>query len=234
MAYCNDATITGMAKDYYETLGVARSASDADIKKAYRKLAMKYHPDRNPGKEKEATERFKEINEAYGVLGDPEKRKQFDQYGTVGDLGDIFGSNTTRAGFEGVMRDFGGQGLGFDFLDSIFGESLRGRGYRVSFGDMGKKASSRSRSGGRRFTLEDLFGGIQQQPEQAPMTVTYELAVTAEEAAQGTKKRLTRKGHRLEVTVPPGVATGSVVKLANACTLTDGCQGDILIRIKVK
>ncbi len=233
-AHHNDATILDMAKDYYETLGVARSASDADIKKAYRKLAMKYHPDRNPGKEKQATERFKEINEAYSVLGDPEKRKQYDQYGTVGDVGDIFGSNTTRAGFEGVMRDFGGRGLGFDFLDNIFGESLRGRGYRVSFGDLGKRAGSGSRTGGRRFTLEDLFGGIQPQPEQMPMTVTYELAVTATEAENGTKKRLTRKGHRLEVTVPPGVSTGSVVRLSNACTVTDGCQGDILIRIKVK
>jgi len=229
----NDATITRMAKDYYETLGVARTASDADIKKAYRKLAMKYHPDRNPGKEKEATERFKEINEAYSALGDPEKRKQYDQYGTVGDLGNIFGSNNTRAGFEGVIRDFGGHGLGFDFLDSIFGESLRGKGYRVSFGDIGKKAGARSRgAGGRRFTLEDLFGGV--QTSEMPMTVTYELAVTAEEAEKGTKKRLTRKGHRLEVTVPPGVRTGSIVKLANACTVTDGCQGDILIRIKVK
>jgi len=227
----SDATIPTMARDYYQTLGVNRSASDADIKKAYRRLAMKYHPDRNPGKEKEATERFKEINEAYSVLGDPDKRKQYDQYGTVGNIGDIFGSNSTRAGFEGVMRDFGGLGLGFDFLDNIFGEALRGKGYRVSFGNLGK---SGTQQGGRarRFTLEDLFGGAQQSP--MPMTVTYELTVTAEEAEKGTKKRLTRKGRRLEVTVPPGVKTGSVVKLANACTLTDGCQGDILIRIKVK
>jgi curved DNA-binding protein len=226
---------TGMAKDYYEVLGVNRSATDADIKKAYRRLAMKYHPDRNPGKEKEATERFKEINEAYGILGDPEKRQQYDQYGTVGDIGDIFGSNATRAGFEGVMRDFGGLGLNLDFLDNIFGESLRGKGYRVSFGNMGRAGARQGRTGGRRMNLEDLFGGMQsQQPPQPPMTVTYELSVTPEEAEQGTKKRLTRKGRRLEVAVPPGVKTGSVVRLANACTVTDGCQGDILIRIKVK
>jgi len=221
-----------MARDYYEILGVNRSANDADLKKAYRRLAMKYHPDRNPGKEKEATEKFKEINEAYGVLGDPEKRQQYDQYGTVGNLGDIFGSNNTRAGFEGVMRDFGGLGLGVDFLDNIFGEALRGRGYRVSFGNLGKAGDTKQRGRSRRFTLDDLFGGSQQT--QTPMTVTYELTVTAEEAEKGTKKRLTRKGRRLEVTVPPGVKTGSTVKLANACTVTDGCQGDILIRIKVK
>jgi curved DNA-binding protein len=221
-----------MARDYYDTLGVSRSASDADIKKAYRRLAMKYHPDRNPGKEKEATERFKEINEAYGVLGDPEKRQQYDQYGTVGNIGDIFGSNSTRAGFEGVMRDFGGLGLGLDFLDNIFGEALRGRGYRVSFGNLGKTGGAHRQGSTRRFTLEDLFGAPPQQ--QPPLTVNYELSVTGEEAEKGTKKRLTRKGRRLEVTVPPGVKTGSVVKLANACTVTDGCQGDILIRIKVK
>ena len=213
---------------------MSRTASDADIKKAYRRLAMKYHPDRNPGKEKEATEQFKAINEAYSVLGDAEKRQRYDQYGTIGDVGDIFGSNTTRAGFEGVMRDFGGLGLGLEFLDNIFGESLRGRGYRVSFGNLGKTGGSRQSSGTkRRFTLEDLFGGVQ-PGQQPPMTVTYELSVTEDEAEKGTKKRLTRKGHRLEVTVPPGVKTGSTVKLANACTLTDGCQGDILIRIKVK
>ncbi|MBN1152440.1 MAG: DnaJ domain-containing protein [Dehalococcoidia bacterium] len=222
-----------MAKDYYDVLGVNRSASDADIKKAYRRLAMKYHPDRNPGKEKEATEKFKEINEAYGVLGDPEKRQQYDTYGTVGNIGDIFGSNSTRAGFEGVMRDFGGLGLNLDFLDNIFGDALRGRGYRVSFGTFGKQGGGTQQRGRtRKFTLEDLFGTP--QPSESPMTVTYELSVTAEEAQNGTKKRLTRKGRRLEVTVPPGVKTGSVVKLANACTVTDGCQGDILIRIKVK
>lgn len=219
-----------MTKDYYKILGLERSASDADIKKAYRRLAMKYHPDRNPGKEKEATERFKEINEAYGVLGDPEKRQQYDQYGTVGDPGDIFGSSTTRAGFENVMRDFGGLGLNFDFLDSIFGDALRGKGYRGSFSNMGK-AGAGQRRGFRSFSMEDLFGGAQ---TQQPMTVTYELSISKEEAEKGAKKRLTRKGRRLEVKVPPGVKTGSIVRLPNACTITDGCQGDILIRIKVK
>jgi len=219
-----------MARDYYEVLGVKRSATDAEIKKAYRRLAMKYHPDRNPGKEKEATEKFKEINEAYGVLGDAEKRQQFDQFGTIGNVGDIFGSNNTRATFEGVVRDFGGLGLGFDFLDNIFGEALRGKGYRVSFGNLGQTGGGGGRRGGRRgIKLEDLFSGA-----QLPKTVTYELSVTPEEAEKGTLKGLTRNGRRLEVKVPPGVKTGSTVRLRNACAVTDGCQGDILIRIKVK
>ncbi|MCX7966477.1 MAG: DnaJ domain-containing protein, partial [Syntrophorhabdaceae bacterium] len=70
----------GTKKDYYEILGVSKNATDEDIKKAYRKLALKYHPDRNPGN-KEAEERFKEINEAYAVLSDKEKRKQYDTFG---------------------------------------------------------------------------------------------------------------------------------------------------------
>ena len=218
-----------MTRDYYEVLGVKRSASDADIKKAYRRLAMKYHPDRNPGNEKQSTERFKEINEAYGVLGDADKRQQYDRFGTVGNVGDIFGSNNTRATFEGVMRDFGGLGLGFDFLDNIFGDALRGKGYRVSFSNLGRAGSGTARRGTRRGRgLEDLFGQT-----QVPKAVKYELNVTAEEAEKGTLKGLTRNGRKLEVKVPPGVKTGSTVRLRDACMVTDGCRGDILIRIKV-
>ncbi|MBN1857141.1 MAG: DnaJ domain-containing protein [Dehalococcoidia bacterium] len=220
-----------MASDYYQVLGVPRGASDADIKKAYRRLAMEFHPDRNPGKEKEATEKFKQINEAYGILGDPDKRKQYDQFGTVGDVGDIFGSNNTRATFEDIIRDFGGVGLGLGFLDNIFGEALRGKGYRVSFGGMGGPTGTRSRHAGTRRAGSS---SAQQGRQQAPITVRYELSVTPEEAQSGTRKRLTRKGRRIEVTVPPGVVTGSTVKLTGACTVTDGCQGDILVRIKVK
>ena len=126
------------------------------------------------------------------------------------------------------MRDFGGLGLGLEFLDGIFGDALRGRGYRVQFGNMGGDTRRGGKQGGFRF--EDLFGGGRQEPK----TVRYELSVTPEEAEKGVTKRLTRNGRRLEVKVPPGVTTGSTVKLSNACTITDGCQGDILVRIRVK
>ena len=104
-----------MAKDYYQILGVPRNATREQIKKAYRKLAMQCHPDRNPGRKKWANEKFKEINEAFGVLGDPEKKRQYDQFDTAGNIGDIFGSPFTRTDFEDLMRDFDGSGLRFDF-----------------------------------------------------------------------------------------------------------------------
>src|SRR4030042_4428707 len=111
-----------MAKDYYHIWGVSRNASEDEIKKAYRKLALQYHPDRNPGKEAWANEKFKEINEAYSVLGDPDKRRQYDQFGTAGNIGDIFSSPYTRTTFEDLMRDFNQRDFGLDFLDNIFGD----------------------------------------------------------------------------------------------------------------
>jgi len=117
-------------KDYYDTLGVSKNASDEEIKKAYRKLAMKYHPDRNPNK-KEAEERFKELNEAYAVLSDQKKRKQYDTYGAEG--------FHQRFSQEDIFR-------GFDFED-IFSNLFGGRGRRES------------RYGGSSgYDFSDLFG----------------------------------------------------------------------------
>jgi DnaJ-class molecular chaperone len=222
-----------VAKDYYGILGVPRNASDEEIKKAYRKLAMQYHPDRNRGNEKWANEKFKEINEAYGVLGDPQKRSQYDQFGTVGDIGDIFGSPFTRTTFEDLMKDFGGAGLRFDFLDDIFGDSLGGRGF--SFKKFSRKSAG---PGGISFefspggiNLNEIFGQAQRAQHQ---DVRYELSITPQEARRGARKMLTRKGKRLEVKIPAGVKAGSIVKLSNARQTTDSIPGDILIRIKVK
>lgn len=223
-----------MAKDYYEILGVPRNASEGVIKKAYRKLAMQYHPDRNQGKEKWANEKFKEINQAYGVLGDPGKRKQYDQFGTVGDIGDIFGSPFTKTTFQDMMRDFGGAGLRFDFLDDIFGDVLKGRGF--SF----KRFSTASGSpGGVRFktfpgggiNLDEIFGRARKPQRQ---DIRYELTISQAEALQGAKKILKRKGKRLEVKIPAEVRTGSVVRLRNARKVSDGSPGDILIKVVVR
>jgi len=199
-----------MSEDYYGILDVHKNASDAEIKKAYRKLAMQYHPDRNPGKEKWANEKFKEINEAYGVLGDPQKRRQYDQFGTVGNIGDIFGSPFTQATFQEMMKDFGGAGLRFDFLDDIFGDFLKGRESSFSFRSFG------GRPGRVRFearprqaiNLDEIFGQARR-----PREIHYELAISQEEALHGVKKILKRR---------------------NALQTSDGLPGDILIKVIVK
>ena len=153
-------------RDYYEILGVSKDASADDIKKAYRKLAMQYHPDRNPG-DKSAEEKFKELGEAYEVLSDAEKRKIYDQFGHAGVSGQFAGAHS-GGGFSGFgsfdpfeifERAFGGEGLGGG---SIF-EGL--------FGGFG----SRSRTSGGAERGSDL---------------RYRLNLTLEEAAKGVKKKI--------------------------------------------
>jgi len=217
-------------KDYYQILGVPKNASENEIKKAYRKLAMQYHPDRNLGKEKWANEKFKEINEAFSVLGDPEKRKRYDQFGMAEgiNIGDIFTSPFTRGTFQDLMKDFGGAGLRFDFLDEIFSDFLGGKGF--SFKRFGGPGGIKFESWpGGRIDIDEMFG----QPQKA-QPVRYELTINPEEARTGTKKIFSRKGRRLEVKIPAAVKTGSIVKLSNALRITDGRPGDILIQIKVK
>jgi len=221
-----------MAKDYYQIFGVPRNATNEQIKKAYRKLAMQYHPDRNPGKEQWANEKFKEINEAFSVLGDPEKRRQYDQFGTVGNIGDIFGSPFTRTTFEDLMKDFGGSGLRFDFLDDVFSDSLRGRGFSFkvfSRGSGGRRGMRFETPGG--INLEEIFGRAQ---PPTPQYVRYEVTITKEQAARGLQKDLVRKGKKLRVKIPAGVKNGTKVRLRNARQTTDGQPGDIIIQVKVK
>ena len=212
-----------MAREYYQILGVPRSASDDAIKKAYRKLAMQYHPDRNQGREKWANEKFKEINEAYGVLGDPQKRRQYDQFGTVGNVGDIFGSPFTRTTFEDMMKDFRGAGLGFDFLDNIFSGFMRNRGSSFSFRNFTQPGAG--------IDGDEIFSQTRKAKRQ---DIRYELTITSKEASQGTVKLLRRKGISVEVKIPPGVGKGSVVRLSDARQITDGQSGHILIRIRIR
>ncbi len=222
-----------MKKDYYQILGVPKNTSDNDIKKAYRKLAMQYHPDRNQGKEEWANQKFKEINEAFTVLGDPEKRKRFDRFGTVDgmNMGDVYNNPFTKGTFDDLMNDFGGAGLGFDSLENIFGGIFggargRGRGFRGP-------VNIRFQTRGGPVNLNDIMGQAQPKRQQTK-SVSYEISISPEDAQKGIRKVLTRKGKRLEVKIPPNVKTGSKVKLRNALQKTDGRPGDIMIQVKVE
>src|SRR4030042_4593600 len=204
-------------RDYYETLGVSKNASNEEMKRAYRKLAMKYHPDRNPNK-KEAEERFKEINEAYAVLSDKEKRKQYDTFGAEG-----FQQRFTQ---EDIFR-------GFDF-DEILSNLFGGRGRResrfggrsgVDFGDFFGK------QGGFRDT-----GRMPQRGED----VVYEIAISLEEAASGGEKRISyRKNGKVEevsVKIPRGIASGKKLRLTGKGMegRNGGPPGDLYLQVSIQ
>jgi curved DNA-binding protein len=179
-------------KDYYKTLGVDRKASEADIRKAYRKLAMQHHPDRNPG-DKQAEENFKELNEAYQVLSDPQKRAHYDR------LGSDY-SNWQRRGAPGDFNwdQYGGYpgGTRVDFgdMDDVFGGGFSDF-FRTIFGIRGEEPGSR----------RSQTQGYQQ-----------ELAISLDEAYTGTTRVLQTDGKQKQVRIPAGVRTGSKVRVAGA------------------
>ena len=203
-------------KDYYNILGVNKNASDDEVKRAFRKLAMKYHPDRNPNK-KEAEERFKEINEAYAVLSDKEKRKQYDTFGAEG-----FHQRFTQ---EDIFR-------GFDF-DDILSNLFGGRGKREF------------RSGGKGgFDFGDLFGqtayqNMGRRPQKGE-DVLYELTISLEESVLGGEKMISyRKNGKIEevsVKIPRGIPSGKKLRLAGKGMegRNGGPPGDLYLQINIK
>ncbi len=205
-----------MAEDYYQLLGVKKGASEDEIKKAYRKLAMKYHPDHTKG-DKAAEEKIKKISEAYAVLSDKEKRKEYDTFGAEG--------FRQRFSQEDIFR-------GFDF-----GDVLR------EFGFGGDFFSGRGRGGGMRFN----FGGGapfgsqagQQQARIKGSDLVYELPLTLKEVANGTTKTvsLQHQGYSQKVTVkiPKGLISGKKLRLAGkgSPSPVGGPPGDLFIQAKV-
>lgn len=196
-----------MAKrDYYEVLGVSKSASDDEIKKAYRKLAVKYHPDKNPG-DKEAEEKFKEISEAHEVLSDKQKRARYDQFGHAG-----VGGNSAGAGgnpFAGGSYSFNGQKFNFDFgggggLDDILGSI---------FG----------------------FGGGQRRPSRGTDYRTT-VVLNFEEAVFGTTKIISADGKDLKVKIPAGIDDGMSIRLTGkgGPAPKGGTKGDLYVSVRVK
>jgi curved DNA-binding protein len=187
-------------KDYYKILGVERNAGEDDIRKAYRKLAMQYHPDRNPN-DKQAEERFKEINEAYQVLNDPKKRAHYDRLGSDystwqrrGAPGD-FNWDDYASGFPGGVR------VEYGDLDDLFG-GAGGGGFsdffRTIFGQ-GAGTGTRTRT----------------RPQQ-PQGYQQELEITLDEAYNGTTRVFESDGKQKQVRIPAGVRTGSKVRVAGA------------------
>lgn len=205
-------------KDYYQVLGVPRTATQEEIKKSYRKLAMQYHPDHNKD-DKRAEGRFKEINEAYAVLSNPEKRKQYDTFGA-----DHFGQRYSQ---EDIFRDF-------DF-SSIFSEFGFGGGGQNIFGQMfGGKSYGR----GRRSPFG--FEGYQTRtPPAKGQDLVYELAVTLEEASITTSKVISYQDgdsqQTISVKIPAGISTGKKLRVAGKGRqgLNGGPRGDLFVQIKV-
>lgn len=186
-------------KDYYKTLGVERSASDQEIKKSYRKLAMKFHPDKNPGDTK-AEDKFKEINEAYQVLSDPQKRSRYDQ------LGDSYfnyqQSGGSPGGFNWEQWYNTGQGAGrrvqVDNLGDIFGGGGFSDFFRVIFGD---------------FAAGMNTGGRTAQRTHAPRSMEQPIQISLMEAYNGTTRTIQSGSSRLEVKIPRGAKTGTKVRV---------------------
>lgn len=199
-------------KDYYEILGVKRGAGEQEIKRAYRKLAQKYHPDKETGSE----EQFKQINEAYQVLGDPEKRAKYDQLGSS-------------------YRDWqrgGGQG-GFDWSNWTAGQT---GGVRVEMGDLGELFG-----GGFSDFFNAIFGmgaggigaGRAAAAQRRGRDIEQPITISLREAHHGTTRPYSRNGKRLEVDIPAGARTGTRVRVVGQGEHSAGQSGDLYLRVNV-
>jgi curved DNA-binding protein len=209
-------------RDYYEVLGVPKSASQAEIKKAFRRLAKQHHPDSNPG-DAEAEKRFKDVNEAHAVLSDPEKRKRYDELGSNWQAYQQAGFDPSQAGewssaFGGTPFGTGPGGMRFtvrtataddlggfsDFFRVFFGDGPMGGGTSSPFGSFGDFATYQA--GSQPVPRAEAHGTVE---------------VTLAEVARGTERTVSVDGRRLQVKIPAGVSDGAKIRLRDqGVTLT--------------
>ncbi|MEO1941636.1 MAG: DnaJ C-terminal domain-containing protein [Campylobacterales bacterium] len=190
-------------KSLYEILGVSETASQEEIKKAYRKLARKYHPD--ICKEPECEEKFKEINAAYEILGDPEKRKKYDQ------MGDSIFNNQS---FHDFQQQFNEKDL-FDLLNQIFGGGFTTHYYRGG------------RRGGYYSGGDDFFGEMLNLDEEATIEIPFELAI------KGGVLPIQWKGEDLKIKIPEGISEGQKLRIRGKGKYYRNRQGDLLLNVKI-
>ncbi len=218
-----------MADDYYKLLGVEKTSSADDIKKAYRKLALRYHPDRNPSDKKGSEEKFKKISEAYAVLSDSEKRKEYDNFGS-----EAFGQRFTQEDiFRGVdindiLRDLGFGGGGFSFFSRGGPSGGRSRVY-----------TQRARGGDPFAEYYGEQGHFGPQPAQKGQDLDYNLAISLDDAFNGAEKTLSiRTGsetQEIKVKIPPGINNGQKLRIPakGSPGAGGGPPGDIYLNIQV-
>lgn len=193
-------------KDYYAILGVSKAASADEIKKAFRKLALKYHPDRNPG-DKAAEARFKEASEAYEVLSDPEKRQKYDQFGRYWKQAGQGGGSPFGGGARGAQTvdfgnfDFGQYGSFEEFINDLLG-------------GMGGASRTRYRTAtnaGNTYQQSQTNAGFKTTEAAKDKEATLKLSLA--EAFRGIQKRLNLNGEIIDVRIPPGAKPGSRVRV---------------------
>ncbi|MCQ2309739.1 MAG: DnaJ domain-containing protein [Bacteroidales bacterium] len=204
-------------KDYYKVLGVGRSATQDEIKKAFRKLAVKYHPDKNPG-DKAAEEKFKEITEAYEVLGKEDSRKKYDELGANWKQYENAGFGG-RGGFQG----FGGQGFGASGFSEFFERFFGGQGGRggFDFGNIGGFGNF----GGRRGRSRAMKG----------QDMTASLNLTLREAYFGSQRLINIGSQTIKVSIKPGVKDGQTLRVKGKGNpgVNGGENGDLLMKINI-